>query len=157
MTRTFIALTAFLTAVTGLLPSPAEAGSGGANGVRVEQAWARASIGTTRPAAAYVTLVNTGNRTAILTGASSPASDKAAVHKTVNDNGMLKMVPAGPITILAGERIEMKPGSYHIMLMKLKRSIDKGSSLRLTLTFTDGTTLDAVGPVMSPGAMGPDK
>lgn len=157
MTRNFVGLIALLMAMAGPLASSAEAADSEGNGARVEQAWARASIGTSRPAAAYVTVVNESDRAVTVTGASSPVAEKAEVHKTVKDGTTMKMVPAGPIEIPAGGRIEMKPGGYHIMLMNLKQAIGKGESLDLTLRFADGAQLNVIASVMGPGAMGPAK
>lgn len=58
--RIFVGLIALLTAVAGPLPTSAGAAGAeaGGKGAVVEQAWARASIGTSRPAAAYVTVAN---------------------------------------------------------------------------------------------------
>lgn len=154
MIRNFVGLIALLMAVAGPLSCSAEAADSEGNGARVVQAWARASIGTSRPAAAYVTVVNKSARAVTLTGASSPVAEKAEVHKTVMDGTNMKMVPAGPIEILAGGRIEMKPGGYHIMLMNLRQAIGKGESLDLTLHFADGAQLKVTASVIGPGAMG---
>lgn len=139
-------------ALAVLLAAPVSAAD---SGLRVEKTWARASIGTSRPAAAYVTIANGTDGAATLTAVSSPVSGHAAVHKTVTENGVMKMLPAGPVEIPAGGRLVMKPGGLHIMLMELKRPIKKGTTLKLRLEFADGTTVDAEGPVMGPGAMGP--
>lgn len=96
-------------------------------------------------------------RAVTVTGVSSPVAGKAEVHRTVKDGTTMKMVPAGPIEIAAGGRIEMKPGGYHIMLMDLKQALKKGASLDLTLRFADGSEAKTTAPVLGPGAMGPAK
>ena len=49
----------------------------------VESAWARASIGTARPAAAYVTLVNTGSEAMRLVAVETPVAGRAEAHRSV--------------------------------------------------------------------------
>src|SRR3546814_4415825 len=109
--------------MAGLLSSPVYAAYAGS---RLEQAWARASIGTSRPAAAFVTVINTSNHAVTLTGLTSSVAGMVEVHETVKDGTIMKMAPAGPIEIPAGGRLEMEPGGYHIMLMALKRAVKKG-------------------------------
>lgn len=139
------------------LPSWASSAKYDGAGVRVVEAWARASIGTARPAAAYVTFVNDSSEPALLLSVSSPAAGKVNVHETVRDGEVMKMVPADPLEIPAGERIEMKPGGYHIMLMELRQAIQKGETLDLTLEFAGGAVVDISARVMGPGARGPNE
>src|SRR3546814_9975553 len=93
--------------MAGLLSSPVYAAYAGS---RLEQAWARASIGTSRPAAAFVTVINTSNHAVTLTGLTSSVAGMVEVHETVKDGTIMKMAPAGPIEIPAGGRLEMEPG-----------------------------------------------
>jgi len=127
------------------------------DGVTVDEAWARASIGTSRPAAAYVTLNNHSGHEMTLTGVSSSFSGDAAVHKTVKDRGMMEMVPAGPVAIPTGQQLVMKPGGHHIMLTNLKRALKKGGEVDLKLDFADGTSIEASAQILGPGARGPDE
>lgn len=144
-------------AVVLSLPPDARAGDDGRAAIRIEQAWARASIGTMRPAAAYVTVVNDGGSPVTLTGVASPVAGRAEVHKTVRDGGTMAMMPAGRIVIEPGQRVAMQPGGFHIMLMDLNRAIRKGETIDLTLSFADGTALTATAGVLGPGAKGPDQ
>lgn len=139
-------------AVIGLFALPVYAADAE---IKVEQAWARASIGTSRPAAAFVTITNTSKHAMILTSLTSSVAGMVEVHKTVKDGTVIKMVPAGPIEIPAGGRLEMAPGGYHIMLIALTRAVKKGEILDLTLHFSDGTETKATATVMGPGALEP--
>ncbi|HZD54178.1 MAG TPA: copper chaperone PCu(A)C [Woeseiaceae bacterium] len=154
MTR-LVGLFALLVAVAGSLSYPAGGADAEGGGIRIKQAWARASIGTSRPAAAYVIIENGTDRPVTLTGVSSLLAGHAAVHKTLKQGSVMKMLPAEAIEIPPGGRLEMKPGGSHIMLMHLTRAIDEGTTLPLTLNFSDGTTLEAAALVLGPGAMGP--
>ena len=101
----------------------------------VEHPWARASVDTSRPTAAYLNVRNDGDADDELIGVSSPAAGRAEIHQTKMENGVMKMLPTGAIVIPAGQTLELKPGGYHVMLMDLKRPLREGDVLPLILTF----------------------
>jgi periplasmic copper chaperone A len=39
------------------------------------------------------------------------------------------------VEVAAGARVEIKPGSYHLMLIGLKRTLTPGQTIDLTLRF----------------------
>ena len=41
------------------------------------------------------------------------------------------------IALNAGEKVELKPGGYHIMLMKLAKPLESGSTITITLVFAN--------------------
>jgi periplasmic copper chaperone A len=104
------------------------------DGVMVHEAWARASAGAATTGAAYVTLMG-GTQPDSLVGASTPVAAKAEPHATINDNGVMKMRPAGAVPIPAHQMVTFAPGGTHIMLMGLKQPLAAGQSFPLTLTF----------------------
>ncbi|MBE0539316.1 MAG: copper chaperone PCu(A)C [Ignavibacterium sp.] len=58
------------------------------------------------------------------------------IHETYDaGNDMMGMREVGNIIIPAKSTVELKPGSYHVMLMKLKNDIKKGSVGNVTLYF----------------------
>jgi len=108
--------------------------AGDAPSVTIDHPWARATAGNATTAAAYVTLTETGSADT-LTGASTPAAKTAEVHETINDNGVMKMRPTGPLPLTAGTPVKMEPGGKHIMLIGLKAPLKAGDKFPLTLTF----------------------
>src|SRR3546814_2475112 len=88
-----------LTAGLGLaLPATAQDKSA----IEPERPWARASIGTARPAAAYGTLVNTGSEAMSLGAVETPVAGRAVTHRKVRAGDVTRMeagengaVPAG--------------------------------------------------------------
>lgn len=146
-------LVAVLIALITIAPVPTSAAEAQAGDVRIERPWARASIGTARPAAAYLTLANTGDRVVRLVGVASPVAGRAEPHRTVKDGGVMRMVPAEAIEIPAGGRVTFEPGGLHVMLMDLKR----GETFPLTLRFGDGAEATVTVPILGPGAMGPEE
>lgn len=121
--------------------------------IKVEIAWARASAG--RNGAAFVTVFNGANAPDRLVGVASPVAPDVMVHRSFVEGGTMKMEHVAAIPIDAGQRIEMKPGGLHIMLVNLKQPLKKGDQFPLSLTFERGGTKEATVTVYGPGAMEP--
>lgn len=123
----------------------------------VEQPWARASLGTSRPAGAYLTLRNLGDTVISLTGLEADISGMASVHQSKTDaNGISSMSPAGDIEIPVGGTVALEPGGYHAMLMKLQAPLIEGETFPMTLLFSDDTELTVDVPIFGMGARGPE-
>jgi copper(I)-binding protein len=146
-----MAALAALTAAAGL--GPARAGS---EDVVVDDAWARATIGTARPGAAYLTLRNAGDAALTLTGVAAPVAARAEIHRSsMNEKGVSSMTPAGDIAIEPGEIVALEPGGLHVMLMGLQSPLDEGGAFELTLTFADGSEATVPVAVLGIAARGP--
>ena len=136
------------------LPTSSVAGS---EDVVVEDAWSRASVGTNRPGAAYMTLRNTGSGPVTLVGLETPLAMMPDIHETKTDaNGVSSMAPAGEITIPPGESVSLEPGGLHAMLMRLQAKMVEGETFPLTLNFANGGTLTIDVPILGIAAHGPE-
>lgn len=143
-------------AVMALLPAPVPAEEAGRAGdLRLEAAWARASIGTSRPGAAYVTIANLGAAADWLLAVETPVAARAEVHETVDQGGVMKMRPAGTVLIPAGGTVALEPGGLHVMLMGLREPLKKGETFPLTLTFLKNGQATVAAIVAGPGATAP--
>ena len=71
-------------------------------------------------------------------GVSSPAAGVAEIHEMKMEKDVMKMaaLPNG-LDLPAGKVVELKPGSYHVMLMDLKAPLAKDTTVPLTLTLQD--------------------
>jgi len=135
------------------LPGIAMAGS---KDVVVSDPWARASIGTSRPGVAYMTVRNTGDEPVTLAGIRTEIAMMPAIHRTsTDDQGVSSMAPAGDIAIAPGKSIMLQPGGLHAMLMKLRRPMTEGESFPLTLLFSDGGEVNVEVPILGVAARGP--
>jgi copper(I)-binding protein len=112
--------------------------------VTVEKPWMRYLL-PSLPAAGYMTLTNSGNTDAVLTGAASPACGMLMLHKSQDDSGMAMMMNLQTITIPANGSVTFAPGGYHLMCMQPKMKI--GDQLPITLNFQDGSSLTTTMPV----------
>ncbi|SEK40655.1 hypothetical protein SAMN05444413_101519 [Roseivivax marinus] len=137
-----------------MLATSAMAGSAD---VVVENAWARASIGTSRPGAAYMEVHNAGDEPVTLTGLRTDLAMLPEVHRTATDEqGVSSMSPAGQIVIAPGETVAFEPGGLHAMLMQLQRPMEEGETFPLTLTFSDGGETTVEVPILGIAARGPE-
>jgi copper(I)-binding protein len=117
----------------------AVSGAARAADVVITNAWFRA-LPAGLPAGGYFVLANTGNRTATLSGASSSACGELMLHRSIETGGMSRMVMVPKIRVLPHHRVVFAPGGYHLMCMHPDAlKMKPGSSVAVTLDFTDGT------------------
>lgn len=87
---------AIRTIALGMTLAVPTTGSAGSDDVMVERPWARASIGTSRRGAAYLTIRNAGTDTVTLTGIRTAIAMTSQIHLTSTDaNGVSTMAPRG--------------------------------------------------------------
>jgi periplasmic copper chaperone A len=110
--------------------------------IDVEKPWVRRAVvmpdaGPTASstAAGYVALRNRGTAPDALVGAAADVAERVELHETRNMSGMVMMEKVARIALAPGARVELKPGSYHLMLIGLKRALAPGQSVDLTLQF----------------------
>ena len=133
--------------------TPALAQGTGNTSITVEQPWARATAGGAKTGAVYLTLDNKSGTADSLTGASSNVADKLQIHEMKVENGVMKMREiAGGLPIPAGGSVALKPGSYHVMLIGLKKPLTAGEKFPLTLTFEKAGNMSVTVPVQAMGA-----
>jgi len=110
-------------------------------------AWGRPSPKMAAAGAIYVLIENQGNEADRLIGASSAAAKTVEIHESyMDDNGVMGMRPLeGGLEIPAGNKAELKPGGYHIMLIDLVQPLEVGSKITVTLQFekSDDIVLEA--------------
>ena len=102
----------------------------------IEQAQARATVGSMPNSAAFLQLANKGKTDDALVSASSAIADRVELHMMSMEGDVMKMRAIDSIDIKAGEEVAMKPGQgYHLMLMGLKKPLKAGDKFPLTLNF----------------------
>jgi periplasmic copper chaperone A len=121
----------------------------------VTDAWARTSPMVQMAGAAYMVIHNDGATDDALVGVGSPVSATVETHETKDDgSGQMVMAPVASIPVPAGGSVELKPGSYHIMLIDLVAPLEAGQMVPLTLTFQSGATLEVSAEVRDSAPMG---
>lgn len=145
---------AFVFSILIGLPSMSIAGS---EDVVIENAWSRASIGTSRPGAAYMEIRNTGDEPVTVIGLRTDLAMMPEIHLTsTNEQGVSSMSPAGNLTISPDQSIMLEPGGLHAMLMKLKRPMVEDESFYLTVLLADGSEIETEVQILSIASRGPE-
>lgn len=104
--------------------------------VTVEQPWSRPTPPGVPMGVGYMAISNGGDSDITLVSAASPRAENVSIHESTMKNGNMSMRPLKQgLAIPAGETVELKPHSYHLMLEKLQEPLKEGESIPLTLTF----------------------
>ena len=103
--------------------------------VKIENAWARATVQGQKATGAFMKL--TAPQATRLVAVSTPVAGVSEIHEMKMDNGVMKMRALPALELPANLAVELQPGGYHLMLMDLKAPLAKDSSVALTLTFKD--------------------
>lgn len=120
----------------------------------VKDPWVRGTVAQQRATGAFMQI--TSAQGGQLVGASSPAAGVVEVHEMKMVGDTMKMGAIAALDLPAGKPVELRPGSYHVMLMELKQPLKDGDTVPLTLTIkgADGKTetVQVSAPVKALGA-----
>ncbi len=139
-----------------LLSACGATGNGNAEGMDIEahDYWARAALKDGN-SAAYMLIHNHTEADDELTGASSDVAEAVEIHLSqMKPDGTMEMIPQESIALPADGEVELKPGSYHIMLIGLKQDLKAGDTITLTLHFKNHADITLTIPVMEMEGMG---
>jgi copper(I)-binding protein len=124
--------------------------------IQIGNPWTRATPKGADVAGAYMTLSNKGAAPDRLIGGTSPVAGRFEVHRMTVEDGVMKMRPVdGGLEVKPGETVELKPGSFHIMLMGLKQPLEKGQKVKGTLVFEKAGKVEIEYAVEALGASSP--
>jgi copper(I)-binding protein len=106
--------------------------------LQVENPWIPEAPPVSSVLAGYVTLVNPSDETVTIEAVSSEVFDRVEIHRTVMQQGMARMEPQDTLTIPAHDRVQLKPGGLHLMLIKPKQALKNGDQVDLSLKLSSG-------------------
>ena len=105
--------------------------------------WARPILIAGRPGGAYFHIKNNGAEADKLVSATSSISPRVEVHEHTMTDGVMKMSKVeGGLEIPAGGDVELKPGSYHIMMFDTDNKYGPGDKIDLKLEFEKAGTVE---------------
>jgi hypothetical protein len=134
MIKKIATIAALMFVVTAGFASAAEQAT-----IEVVNAYARAVPPSAPNSAAFMLIHNHGDVDRHLVSAGSDVSKVTELHNHINDNGVMRMRQVPRITVPAKGSVELKPGSYHVMLIGLKQPLKEGDQVKLNLEFDDGS------------------
>ena len=96
--------------------------------------------------AVYLSIMNMGKDSDQLIGISTTAAESAMLHKSNDENGVMKMEMLDRLEIPAGATIAILPGHMHIMLTGLKAPLKIGDHVLLEMIFKNSgnVSVDAI-------------
>lgn len=129
-------------------------------GVVVEDPWARPmAVPEKGPSpsgihsAAYLVVRNGGGSPDRLVGGGTDAAESLEIHESRMEDGVMRMRRVeGGIPVGRGERVELRPGGLHLMLMNLRASLVEGDTLALVLHFQESGSQEILVPVKTAGS-----
>ena len=124
-----------------------------AGALDISTPWSRATPKGSSVAAGYMKITNGGSAPDRLIGGSSDVATTFEVHEMKMENGVARMRPIkGGLEIKPGETVELKPGSFHVMLLGLKKPLTSGDHIGGTLIFEKAGTVNIQYDVLAIGA-----
>ena len=117
------------------------------NTIMIHDPYVRLAPPNAQATGAFMLLKNSGSTERKLIKAASPAAKTVELHTHINENGIMKMREVPAIDVKAHGQTELKPGSYHVMLIDMKAALKEGDIVPITLSFDDGSTQQIAAPV----------
>lgn len=101
--------------------------------ISVDKGWVRLLPPMVKTTAAYMNI--TSSQDDVLYSASSPVAERVELHFSSMSNGVMSMDHIETMALKKGKVFALKPGSYHIMVIGLKKSLSEGERVPITLKF----------------------
>lgn len=138
--KTLTALTANVllgfSLLAGTFSTAAQAQEYTEGNITIDHPWSRPTPPGVPMGVGYMAITNHGDSDVIFTSATTPRAKNVSIHESTMKDGTMSMRPLKDgLAIPAGETVELKPHSYHLMLEKLNGPLKEGESVPLRLTF----------------------
>lgn len=106
--------------------------------IMAHDAYARATPPNAATSAVFADMMNRGTTDRTIVSATTDAAGKVELHDVIKEGDVMKMRQIESITIPAKGKVELKPGSLHIMLFDLKKPLVEGEAIDVQVTFANG-------------------
>jgi copper(I)-binding protein len=111
--------------------------------LEIKHPWTRATPKSAQVAGGYMKIINTGTTPDRLVGGSTDVAKSFEIHEMSMNGGVMKMRELKDgLEIAPGATVELKPGSYHIMMMNLSHPLAKGDKVKASLNFEKAGKVD---------------
>jgi copper(I)-binding protein len=118
-----------------LAGAPAAAHGYSKGELQVRHPWTAATPPGARVGAGYFEIRNNGRQPDRLIGAFTPVAERVEFHVTVREGDVIGMRPVPDFEVPARQRLVLRPGGAHLMIVGLKAPFVKGGRVPLTLVF----------------------
>ncbi|WP_262693830.1 copper chaperone PCu(A)C [Kordiimonas aquimaris] len=101
----------------------------------LSNAWARKTGRRSVSAAVYFDIHNQTHAQETLTAVSSDRAAIAMIHRSFEQDDIMRMEMQDEVPIAPAEKLSFEPGSYHVMLIDLTEPLVEGDVFPVTLSF----------------------
>lgn len=101
----------------------------------VRHPWTRATPPGAKVAAGYLEIRNSGKEPDRVIGAASAAAERVELHVLKREGEVVRMREVKDFEVPARERLVLRPGGSHLMIVGLRKPLAKGERIPLTLRF----------------------
>ena len=113
----------------------------------IEDPWIAEAPPVARVHAGYMKLTNPTEQPIRITAVSSPRYGRVEMHRTVEKDGVARMLRMEEIRVEAGGQVVLEPGGMHLMLFDPSAPARLGEQLPLRLELNDGSRLEVTAEV----------
>lgn len=117
--------------------------------IQIDSPWAR-SASSGDNTGVFMVIKNTTGQADKLVGASFADAMMTGVHQTVMKDNVMTMSEIPSLDVPANGQVELKPGSYHVMIMELKKDLKAGDKVTVELTFEKAGKVSVQAEVRAP-------
>ena len=105
--------------------------------------WTRATPKGADVAGGFLKITNNGTEDDRLVSVSVDGIQRVEIHEMKTENGVMSMRPLKDgLLIPAGATVELKPGSFHVMMFGLTQPFVEGSMVKGKITFEKAGSAD---------------
>jgi periplasmic copper chaperone A len=117
-------------------------------GIEAHDPWARAAK-KGENTSIYLLMHNHSENADEMIGVSTDVAETAGFHKTeIDANGVVQMIPQASVPLLVDSETSFEPGGLHIMLTDLKKDLNVGDNIAITLHFKSHPDIMLTVPVL---------
>ncbi len=106
----------------------------------INEPWVRAAPANAPMLGVFMQIQNHSNNDAKLISADAAGYQRVELHRTMEHHGVMKMIKQDFMPIAANNQLNLKPGSWHIMLIGPDAVPAEGDVVNIKLTFNNGTS-----------------
>jgi len=125
------------------------------NGIEVRHPWSRATPPGAKVGVGYMEIRNTGAQPDRLVAASTPVAKSVEMHVTQREGEVMRMRQVKDFEIPSRERITLRPGGSHLMLVDIVRPLKKGERFTMRVRFERAGEMEVELEVQEQGARHP--
>lgn len=119
----------------------------------VSDAWIPEAPPVSSVMAGFMTIHNPDATDVKIVGVQSEQFDAVQMHLSIEEKGVAKMLPQKILIVPAKGELQLKQGSYHLMLFSPVKPLQAGDKVTLTLLLADRSQLIVTADVKKMGSM----